>query len=626
MKQIVTLSLITAGLLYGQALEDIVITAKSESLAVDTAGSFSIVTKEDIEKMSATSINQILEEMVGISVGINSSSIGGRKSISIRGADSKHSLILVDGKRISGSDAQIGHSDFQYNWLPLNAIEKIEVIRGPMSSLYGSSAIGGVVNIITQKPTDELSGEIKLRAGKSSDDGGDETDISLMVGGKISDKLSATLFFQKEDVSVTKNDENPIFTADIEGKDITNGMLNLYYDIDDSQQLSFSTIQGKEIREYIVRVPGKTVYYDEYYEIDKRHYALGYFKSFDESSVEMKYYTTESESHSDEYQKSHDLDSDVMSAELVHEGFDGHYVVTGIEKRVDGYTQDHDPVDKEDFHAEIDYLSAYVQDEVKIGEKTLLTLGLRYDKHERFGSELSPKAGLVYKLGEHSRLKTAYGHGFNAPTVTQNSSSYKFFGPHNFFGNDDLKPETSDSYEVGYEYQEQKSSFKITAYQTDIDDLIHFLPIAREGDKTTYLYSNVKKAKMQGVEMEYAKEKILSNLDLKIGYHYLKTEDENGDEITAKPKHKANIRLNAKLLYDVDGTLRLKYTGEQYDLLDNALVKLDGYTTVGLQFAKKYSDFTARLGVENLLDKKLGDEYFYNNRGRLVYFEVGYAF
>ena len=173
-------------------------------------------------------------------------------------------MILVDGKKISGSDAQIGHSDFQYNWLPLNAIKKIEVIRGPMSSLYGSSAIGGVVNIITKKPNKGFSGNIKLKAGKSSDDGGDTREISLVLGGDISDKLSATLFIQKEDMDVTKNSKNPIFAADIEGKKLMNGMLNLYYDIDESQQLTFSTIQGKEIREYIVRVPGKTIHYDEY--------------------------------------------------------------------------------------------------------------------------------------------------------------------------------------------------------------------------------------------------------------------------------------------------------------------------------------------------------------------------
>lgn len=611
---------------YAKDLDSIVVTAKSQSLAIDTAGSFSIVTKKDIEKMNATSIQEVLEELVGISVGVNNASIGGRKSISIRGADSKHVLILIDGKRVSGTDAQIGHSDFQYNWLPLNAIKRIEVIRGPMSSLYGSSAIGGVVNIITQKPSDKTTAEVDVRFGKSSDDGGDIKDISLLVGGKISKNLSGSLFLQKEDIDITKNAQNPTFTADIEGKDITNGMLNLWYDIDDTQQLLFSGIFGKEIREYIVRVPNKTIYYDKYYDIDKIHYAFSYFKSFDDIYLDLKYYTTELEAHSAQYSKSHNLDNDVINAEISIDKIANNFIVVGVEKRVDKYTQDYDDPTKKDFKGEIDYLSGYFQDEIILNPKIVLNLGIRYDKHEKFGGELSPKAGLVYKLNENNRLKIAYGHGFNAPTVTQNSSNYKFFGPHNFFGNDDLKPETSDSYEVGYEYQKDLDIFKITAFKTDIKDMIHYLPIKREGRKITFLYSNVKKANLKGVEIEYEKRQILTNIDLNIGYHYLKTKDDEGNEIIAKPKHKANLRINTKLLYGIDSTLRVRYTGSQLDKVDGKFIKLKGYTTAGLQFSKRYENFIFRIGVENLTDKKLGSEYFFNNKGRLIYFGVKYRY
>jgi outer membrane receptor for ferrienterochelin and colicin len=342
--------------------------------------------------------------------------------------------------------------------------------------------------------------------------------------------------------------------------------------------------------------------------------------------LDLKYYTTESESHTAEFLKTHKLDSDVINAEVMYTELEDHFLVVGIEKKIDKYIQDHDDKTKIDFEDEIDYLSGFIQDEVSLGEKTILTLGLRYDKHERFGSEWSPKVGAVYKLNRHHRIKVAYGHGFNAPTVSQNSSKYKFYGPHNFFGNDELDPETSDSYELGYEYSHGSREFKVTAFQTEIDDLIHFVPIARDGDKITYLYSNIKSAKMQGIEVEYTKKHLFKNLDLKLGYHYLKTKDQNDNELVGKPKHKANLRLNTKLPYEVDGTFRVRYTGKQVDEVDNQFVKLDGYSIVGLQLSKKIGDFTTRFGIENLLDKKLDDEYLFHNKGRLIYLGINYKF
>jgi outer membrane receptor for ferrienterochelin and colicins len=253
-------------------------------------------------------------------------------------------------------------------------------------------------------------------------------------------------------------------------------------------------------------------------------------------------------------------------------------------------------------------------------------LGLRYDKHERFGSEWSPKVGAVYKLNRHHRVKVAYGHGFNAPTVSQNSSSYKFYGPHNFFGNDNLKPETSDSYEIGYEYIHGSREYRVTAYQTDIDDLIHFIPIDRDGDKITYLYSNIKSAKLQGLEIELIKRNLFKLLDVNFGYNYLKTKDQNGNEIVGKPKHKVNLRLNVKMPYEVDGTFRVRYTGTQVDDVDNQFVKLSGYTLMALQFSKCFGKYTTRFGVENITNKKLSDEHMFHNKGRLIYFGVNYKF
>ena len=103
---------------------------------------------------SATSIHRTLSPR----------QVGGRKTFSIRGLEGKHTLTLIDGRRISASDDVVGHSDYQYGWMPLSAIEQVEVVRGPLSALYGSEALGGVVNMISRWPKHIWEGEFNLGA------------------------------------------------------------------------------------------------------------------------------------------------------------------------------------------------------------------------------------------------------------------------------------------------------------------------------------------------------------------------------------------------------------------------------------------------------------------------------
>jgi len=268
-------------------------------------------------------------------------------------------------------------------------------------------------------------------------------------------------------------------------------------------------------------------------------------------------------------------------------------------------------------------------------------VGARYDRHERFGGEISPKAYLVYKLSEHSRIKGGYGHGFNAPTLTQNSDSYEVAIPvafhplgfptdfHRFHGNSKLQPEVSDTVEVGYEYNDNSRVFKTTIFYTKIKDLIQ--PIDN-GDTIVppmtfheKLYSNVDKSKMYGLELEYSQDEIVSNLDFNFAYNYLKTEDEStGKELRAKPRHNANMKFSYDMAYGIDSSLRVNYTGSQIGDNDK---KLDDYIVVGMQLSKDViKDLRLRVGVENLANKRLDDDHNYQLKGRLFYVGVNYSF
>ena len=515
-------------------------------------------------------------------------------------------------------------------WIPLNAIEKIEVVKGPMSSLYGSSAIGGVINIITKKPQNELSGEFSAKYGISSADGGDEQEYSISIGGKITDKLSAIFSGQIIDIEPTRDTPNAIL-AKMEGRDSKNGALNLWYDIDDTQQISISSMFGNEIRDNIK--------YDEYYDIDKSHNAIGYEKRFNDIKINLKYYVSSLDAHSDDasllYQ--HKMDDEVANAEFAVSAFAKNYIVVGAERRTEKYHKAYDNTPAKNFKDKIDYTSLYLQDEIEVMDKTLLTLGARYDKHEKFGGEFSPKAYLVYKLDEANRLKGGYGHGFNAPSLTQNSDAYVLSYPitttppmlfYRFHGNSGLKPEVSDSYELGYEYAKDTTSFKTTAFYTKVSDLITYKDNGTTvSGPITYqekLYSNVNEATIYGLEVEYEKERLLSNLDIYVGYSYLHTKDEStGEELLLSPSHKVNLKLTTQLPYDIKSTLRVNYIGKQY----NGNKDIGAYATVGLQFSKEIlKNLTLYAGVENLTDKELDDDYDFALKRRLVYSRLNYKF
>ncbi|SDZ77803.1 outer membrane receptor for ferrienterochelin and colicins [Desulfuromusa kysingii] len=597
--------------------ETMTVTAKSLQEIENLGVAVTIIDAEEILRSNATSINDVLVQSAGINLGVNSGSISGRQNISIRGSQSDHVLILVDGKKVSGSDAQIGHSDFQYNWVPMNAIERIEVIKGPASSIYGSQAIGGVVNIITKKQQETFSGDINTKFGFSDDDGGDLKNVSANIGGKISDRFSLFVSAEHTDLDVVADEENDSITK-IEGKEITNGMVKLTFDLDSSQSLEASYSQGVEDRYEV----GDTLYYD----IDRRNYSLGYHKQFANLSLDIDAYVVDSDLHynsSNSY--THNMTDSVARAEVSTLAFDKHFIVTGAEYKLEEYDKDYDldASSGSNFKNEIYNTSAFIQDEIEVTDDLLITIGARYDYHEKFAGEWSPKMNVLYKLGSHHRIKAGYGEGFKAPTVTQNSSSYVSTSRHIFHGNDDLQPENSKSYEVGYEYHAEKTVFKAALYKTEVDNLIASEQIGSTASGgRIYQYANVNEAQMQGFELELTQD-ITADHNIRLGYQFLDTEDKStGEDLSYRPKHSINARLISQLPWGLNATLSANYTGEQ----EASGEEYDAFTQYNLQLAKTFLDsLTARLGIDNLTDEDLDDSP-YEIKGRLVYASINYRF
>jgi outer membrane receptor for ferrienterochelin and colicins len=259
----------------------------------------------------------------------------------------------------------------------------------------------------------------------------------------------------------------------------------------------------------------------------------------------------------------------------------------------------------------------YIQDEIELGD-FIFTLGGRYDDNEKYGNEISSNIGSIYKIDDQQRLKINYGEGFKAPLLTQGSSGYSSMG---IWGNDNLKAETSKSYELAYEFYGKDTTFKAAIFKNDLENMIK-----SEGGHggVGSKYVNVAEAETKGFELSVDYD-ITENHLLNANYTYVKTENkETGNDLTYKPENTFNIGLTSKFDWGISSYLSANYIGEQYVDTTN---KVDGYTILNAQISKEITKgLTARIGVDNIADKDFEDADPYVIKRRLAYVGLNYKF
>lgn len=194
-------------------MERVVVTASLTQHSELTApASVSVITAEDIAKMPVKDISEAVRSATGVSV--LSSAAYGRNTIRIRGLESKHTLILINGSRINSQDALIRGNDFDLSTIPLTAIERIEVVRGPVSSLYGSEAMGGVVNVILKTPTEEMAGSLGLEYESLLEgNGGDGWKGHAYASGELTPELAGSIIVESSTRDPWRTDATPDYDA-----------------------------------------------------------------------------------------------------------------------------------------------------------------------------------------------------------------------------------------------------------------------------------------------------------------------------------------------------------------------------------------------------------------------------
>ncbi len=484
----------------GVQLKEVVVTAtKTEKEPQDVTQTVTVITADDIQKSGATTAAEVVERVAGVEVN-DYGAKGSTSSINIRGANYEQVLVLLDGRRLNSASA--GGFDMADLPVSLEDIERIEIVRGPSSALYGADAVGGVVNIITKKPT----GASTTVTGAAGSHGYES--LSLSNSNKL-DKFYYTLSAGREKSAGFRMNS-----------DLDQGTVGakLGYEINPDSNVEFETdYLGKEIG-----VPGSIQF--------PSPLARQWDRNLGSSLTYKTKFSKELDLKLNMYQTRDDLiyinPDPLFSVNSKHRG-----IATGGEAQTNwlanswnqltfGMESKQDHLTSTDAGVHTASLqSAYLQDEISLGEPLIVVIGDRYDNHSLYGDKASPKVSARYLIaGPGTIIRASAGEAFRAPTLNELFWTFDGFEK----GNRDLLPETSKEYEAGIEQPFGKgNSVKVSYFERKINNLIQWVP------DSSFIYSpiNIGKARITGTESE-ARFTPFELLTWAVNYTYMNAVDE----------------------------------------------------------------------------------------------------
>ncbi|PBI79584.1 catecholate siderophore receptor CirA [Rahnella victoriana] len=620
--------------------DQMVVTASAiEQNLKDAPASISVITREDLQKKPVQNLKDVLKDVPGVQITNESDN---RQGVSIRGLGSGYTLILVDGKRVNSRNAVFRHNDFDLSWIPAESIERIEVVRGPMSSLYGSDALGGVVNIITRKVGTKWHGTLSADTTvQEHRDRGDSGNGNFFASGPLVDDLLGVKVYgalgkrQKDQASSASGSTGQ---PRIEGYTSRNANVEFSLTPDEDQDMTFGYGLDRQDRDSDTLDKNR---------IERENYSLGHNGRWGLMNTELRFYGENIENKNAETitSKNNSLDGKVV----IPLGDYNQFLTFGGEYRNDKLE---DGVNmKNGGSTQANQYALFLEDEWRIFENLALTGGLRMDDHENYGVNWSPRAYLVYNATDSVTLKGGWASAFKAPSLLQLSPDWQSAscrGSCNVVGSKDLKAETSESVEFGLYYAGQEGLLEdvtasATVFQNDIDDMITVIRTANRNLAPTYQnfvgfdasgnpifrYYNVNKARIRGLETELGLP-LSDTLNLSLNYTYNDARDlSNGGNkpLSELPFHTSNATVDWKPLEDWSFYISANYKGKSRTVSDGNATP-GGYTIWNTGGSYQLSKAVKiRAGVLNLTDKDLNrDDYSYNEDGRRYFAAVDYSF
>lgn len=609
-------------------LEDVTVTAAGYEQSVEDApASVTIITGDELRKRSFRDLTDALRDVEGVTVN------GGANEtdISIRGMPADYTLILVDGKRQSARESRVnGNSGYEQSFIPpAEAIERIEVVRGPMSSLYGSDAIGGVINVITRKVSTEWGGSVTYdySARQHSDQGNARQTQFYLNGPLIQDTLGLQVWGRYLDRQADDDVEETNGFSKADHKDLT-ARLAFTPTIDHDILLEAGATRLKN---------GDGVspnWATREQENNRDHWSISHQGRWDWATSDVSFAQEESSrkgvasaTQRDVLGRKPTVKNSVFDAKLVIPT-EHNITTTGLQWNETTVTDWNQGLgDRVNYEYSVVQKALFAENEWTMTDTFALTTGLRMDHHEQYGVHFSPRVYGVWHATDDWTIKGGVARGFKAPELRAVIEDYAVLRRNTFamLGNPDLKPETSTNYELSALWSNRNNlSAGATVFYNDFKDKLSTVTTDQFfGPYIIMERVNVDKAVIQGAELN-GRWDITSALALKANYTYTDSEQKSGANAGAPlaltPKHKANVRTDWTLSDKTQLWAAVNYYGEEYGntITDESS---PGYTTAdfgGSYELNKNVSFNAAL--YNLTDKRLDDEtYGTVNYGRTLW-------
>ncbi len=650
-------------------VDDVVTSVAGRTQALVAApGTVSIITREDLEQQQVTSLNDALRGIEGLNLFPLDARSGktGNQTLSIRGLPGEYTLVLIDGVRqnVSGTVAPNAFVDSAAAFIPpVAAIERIEVIRGPMSTLYGSDAIAGVVNIITRQPRDSWEGATSLSHTFQSDSRfGGRSIVEGYLAGPLNDpRLSARLQLRLDERAESQLDIPGTEPSLIDNR--TMGQNPVAAD--------FQTIGGR-----LAFAPVSEHEFSLRFDITRQTYnndrgQLGRFGGTEQQPDFTRGYSDELGFNRRQLTLAHEANLAIgdWSTSLTRDFVEttGRTINAGavpdteqwgqprtlelrthlLDSRLAVYAGDHTlVVGTQYLDPELDngfsperfggrQISAYLEDEWQMTPDLALTAGIRYDDNENFGSVWTQRGYLVWTPNAAWTIKGGVGRAFRAPFLEQIHDGIIGFGDGGsrpLFGNPDLRSETGTNHELSFLYQgEAGLALSATLFHSELRNKIERGTGANEG-----IDVNIGSTRIRGIELA-ARRDLGESVRLSGNYSWTDSEvlaggtsaSEVGDPLFSTPEHMAHLRLDWCPVERFNAFVLGEYRGSAWRARDfhepqdggsaqgafEALGEFHGYTLLSLGGSWAFNPAT-RLNatIENLLDRDFIDYRPYPGR------------
>ncbi|MFQ2125277.1 ligand-gated channel protein [Aeromonas jandaei] len=585
----------------------------------DSAASISVITREQLEKRAYRDVTDALKDVPGVVV----TGGGSSSDISIRGMGSKYTLMLVDGKKVDsrGTRPNSDGPGIEQGWLPpLQAIERIEVVRGPMSSRYGSDAMGGVINVITRKTTG-LAWQGSVHADSTfqeNKDAGNSFQTDAYTAGSLIDGVLGLRF----NGQLAHRGEDK-FTQGFAEQETRSGTAVLSFKPDEHNRFDLEASRSLQDRD---RTAGNSLdakAKDSLYRYERTNYALTHDGQYDFGSS-SSYLQQETNSNPARKMELTNTIADTHTQFILG----AHYLSVGGQYR---YEDLHDQGNNLKVANPATQLTRwswamFVEDEWSLTDSFALTGGARMDRDQNYGSHWSPRLYGVWHLDESWTLKGGVSTGYRSPDLRMSAANWgQVTGGGSLdgmlVGNPELKPETSVSEEIGLLWNgHQGFNAGVTLFNTDFKNKISEVrrctsksdpACTLNGHSYDFISDrvNVDKANMRGVEsmMDWV---INDKWSVSGSYTFTQSEQKSGplagNALNQMPRHMVNGSVDWQTTEDLNLWSRVNFRGETSEYLSRVKMAegTPSYTffDMGLVYkANKHLDLTA--GVYNLFDK-----------------------